>query len=218
MPVQHMVIVGMMAAGKTTLGLALAEHFGLPYLDSDEALSEQMGQTGKDLADREGVEFLHSCEATILLRQLAEETPSVISAAASTIDDAQCRDDLAKGHRVCWLDAPAELLLERLALRPTASALAAPEVVGSNAVRLRAAVANADEEEVGSHRRNLRKHEFELLFARRVTLFAQCATVRLDARLPVEMLVALVMNASLERATPVACALESPTRNGVPYG
>jgi shikimate kinase len=176
---QHVVIIGMMGSGKTTLGLALAERFSMPYFDSDEALTTKMGASGRDLSDRMGVEYLHSCEAEILLDQLAGESPSVISAAASTIDDATCREHLAKGHRVLWLDAPAALLTTRLQFR-------------SNSLESTTHTEDGDAPADVSHRRTLRSEEFESLLVRRRTLFAQSATICLDATLSLDELVALV--------------------------
>jgi shikimate kinase len=190
-PAKHVVIVGMMGSGKTTLGLALAEHFALPYFDSDQALLEKMGVTGRDLANRQGVDYLHACEAEILLHQLSRTTPSVISAAASTIDDATCRDHLAKGHRVCWLDAPAGLLTQRL--QALASSRASTEVARD---RSSAHGEPSEALEDGSHRRKLRSEEFEALFVRRRALFAKCSSVHLDATLPVEELLASVTAAA----------------------
>jgi shikimate kinase len=190
---QHVVIVGMMGSGKTTLGLALAEHFSLPYFDSDQTLIEKMGESGRDLADRRGVEFLHSCEAEILLDQLSSTSPSVISAAASTIDDATCRDHLARGHRVCWLDAPAGLLTQRLQAIASTKALAEESREPNAHNRTDADEAPQD----GSHRRKLRSAEFEALFIRRRALFAKSASVHLDATLPVEQLLARIVDASV---------------------
>jgi shikimate kinase len=195
-PAKHVVIVGMMGSGKTTLGLALAEHFALPYFDSDQALLEKMGVTGRDLANRQGVVYLHACEAEILLHQLSRTTPSVISAAASTIDDATCRDHLAKGHRVCWLDAPAGLLTQRL--QALASSRASTEVERGAKAQDRSSADGTPSEalEDGSHRRKLRSEEFEALFVRRRALFAKCSSVHLDATLPVEELLASVTAAA----------------------
>ena len=58
------------------------------------------------LADEIGVDAMHELEAAHLLQALAAPGPSVVAAAASTIDDAACRKALADpGVAVIWLKA-----------------------------------------------------------------------------------------------------------------
>ena len=109
----HVVIVGSMAVGKSTAGRALASRLGWPFRDSDDDLAAARGITGRELAEREGVEALHSWEADHLLRTLAEPHPIVVAAAASVVDDAACRAALKRPF-VVWLRAPATVLARRM--------------------------------------------------------------------------------------------------------
>lgn len=111
----HVVVVGMMAAGKTTLGRALAKRLGTPYLDSDDAIVARYGRSGRELAAKHGVDWLHDLEAEILIGQLADLTPSVISAAASAVDAPHCVRLLRERAFVCWVDVPATILTDRWA-------------------------------------------------------------------------------------------------------
>jgi shikimate kinase len=112
--VRHVVLVGLMGTGKTTVGRALAEALGLPFSDSDAAIERERGSTVKELADEIGVEEMHELEARHLLRALDAPEPSVISAAASTIDDAACRAALvAPGVTTIWLKADPAVLARR---------------------------------------------------------------------------------------------------------
>jgi len=100
----HVVLVGLMGTGKTTVGRALAGALGLPFSDSDAAIERERGSTVQELADEIGVEKMHELEAGHLLRALDTQEPSVIAAAASTIDDPACRAALvAPGVRTIWL-------------------------------------------------------------------------------------------------------------------
>ncbi len=108
------VIVGMMAAGKTTLGRAVADALGVGYHDSDEAIESTVGGNGRALAEGRGVDWLHALEADVLARQLDEREPGVISAAASVVDDEASRRLLAERATVCWVDVPIPVLEERI--------------------------------------------------------------------------------------------------------
>jgi shikimate kinase/catechol 2,3-dioxygenase-like lactoylglutathione lyase family enzyme len=112
----HLVVVGPMAVGKSTVGEALAGRTGRPLRDSDNDLAEAEGLTGRQFARARGVGALHRWEAEHLRRALRATMPSVIAAAASVVDDPACREEL-RGDRafVLWLTAPPEVLAARLA-------------------------------------------------------------------------------------------------------
>jgi shikimate kinase len=112
--VSHVVIVGSMAVGKTTVGRALAARLGRPFRDSDADLSATRGLTGRALAEHEGVDALHRWEAQDLLAELAATEPAVVAAAASVVDDAACLAAL-RDPFVVWLRAPAAVLARRMA-------------------------------------------------------------------------------------------------------
>jgi shikimate kinase len=112
--VRHVVLVGLMGSGKTTVGRALAAALGLPFSDSDAAIERERGSTVQELADELGVEEMHELESRHLLRALEAPEPSVIAAAASTIDDPACRAALAApGVRTIWLRAAPDVLARR---------------------------------------------------------------------------------------------------------
>jgi shikimate kinase len=111
---RHIVIVGHMGSGKTTLGRGLAKRLGLPLCDSDEALLRDEGTTARELQGRRGQVALHGLEAAHLLRALAAPEPCVICAAASTIDDEPCVAALSSPDVVViWLRASPVTLATR---------------------------------------------------------------------------------------------------------
>lgn len=102
--VPHIVVVGLMGSGKTTVGQALAARLGRPFRDSDADLRARTGRSARDIAARDGVDALHALELAHLLDALVSDTPAVISAAASIIDTPAGRAALAAGDvRVAWL-------------------------------------------------------------------------------------------------------------------
>jgi shikimate kinase len=122
--------MGLMGAGKTSLGSALAALWGLPLYDSDAELLAETGRTAKELLLDLGVDGLHDLEARHLLRRLGlgregapvdspgaldPAEPGVIAAAASTIDRPDCRAALGERALVVWVDVALETLVARQA-------------------------------------------------------------------------------------------------------
>lgn len=109
----HLVLVGEMATGKTTVGRLLAELVGRSHLDSDELLEEMLGVPGAAFATSMGVEALHDKELQVFLEAISEPDEAVISPAASVMDSEVAREALLR-QVVVWLDAPADVSLERI--------------------------------------------------------------------------------------------------------
>jgi shikimate kinase len=112
--IDHVVVTGLMASGKSTTGQRLAERLGWRWRDSDVDIQTATGKTVRELRDSEGVDAMHEREHAELMKALDDPTPSVISAAASVIDDPICRTSMSRpGVFVIWLHGSPELLARR---------------------------------------------------------------------------------------------------------
>jgi shikimate kinase len=110
----HIVLIGPMGVGKTTVGRLVADSLGRPLRDSDTDLGT-IHRNARQMAAKQGVEVLHRIEADLLLDALAVDQPLVIAAAASVVDDERCVDALGQPTvTVVWLHAPVATLLPRL--------------------------------------------------------------------------------------------------------
>lgn len=113
-PIRHIVLVGLMGAGKTTVGARVAARLGWSFRDSDAEITGQTGRTVRALRDEGGVDAMHALEARQLIDALTDPGPSVVAAAASVIDVAECRIALASaGVLVVWLRGSPDVLAER---------------------------------------------------------------------------------------------------------
>jgi shikimate kinase len=116
--VRHVVLVGAMGSGKTTIGRQVAEALGRQFVDNDVALERRTGRTAAELAATDGVELLHRQEAAELLDALAEPNGSVIAAAASVVVDGTVRTRLGEVGWVVWLQADQATLTTRMPSSP----------------------------------------------------------------------------------------------------
>ncbi len=113
MAVERVVLVGMMGAGKTTVGRALAARLGWPYLDNDAELRRRAGRSAAEVLAASGVEALHELEATVLDAALAAAPPVVLAAPGSAALDPSLAARLA-GLPVVWLRASPATLAARV--------------------------------------------------------------------------------------------------------
>jgi shikimate kinase len=82
-PGRHVVLIGMMGVGKTTVGTLLADRLGYEFWDNDVALERATGKTAAEVQQLEGWDGLHRTEAKLLDDALRSPVPKVIAAPGS---------------------------------------------------------------------------------------------------------------------------------------
>jgi shikimate kinase len=110
----HVVLIGMMGAGKTTVGRRLARRLRRPFLDSDERIEAEVGRTVAQIFADEGEPAFRRVEADVLRTMLDEPAPAVIAAAGGAVLDAANRERMRASGTVVWLRADPTALAERV--------------------------------------------------------------------------------------------------------
>jgi len=113
-PARRVLLVGMMGAGKTTVGKLLARRLGWRYVDSDDEVQAATGRTVKELFEAGGEEAFRPLESEALAAALDDDRPAVVSVAGGAVLDPANRELLRRAGTVVWLRATPETLLGRV--------------------------------------------------------------------------------------------------------
>jgi len=111
-------MVGMMGAGKTAVGRAVAVKLGVDFLDSDAAIEAAANLTVPEIFARDGEPFFRKREAEIIGR-LLRRTPCILSTGGGAFLAQENRDNISNTGVSVWLDAELELLWNRVSSKDT---------------------------------------------------------------------------------------------------
>jgi shikimate kinase len=111
---RHLVLVGLMGAGKTTVGQRCAELLERPFVDTDELVVASAGVPFDDIWAAEGEQGFRARERVAVTDAAASPTPLVISCGGGAVLDADNRRALRTTGVVVWLVASSSELASRL--------------------------------------------------------------------------------------------------------
>ncbi len=111
-------LVGMMGAGKSTVGRALSAATGWRYVDNDVLVAEATGLHVRELLEARGEAALREAESGALTVALALAPPVIAGVAAGVVLDASDRERLRNGGFVVYLRAQVATLVHRVSLQP----------------------------------------------------------------------------------------------------
>lgn len=116
-------LVGMMGAGKTTVGRRLAAALDLPFHDADAEIEQAAGTTISDLFARHGEESFRRGEAQVIERLLSGP-PIVLATGGGALTTEGTRRLVKERAISVWIRADLDTLVKRATKRPTRPLLA----------------------------------------------------------------------------------------------
>jgi shikimate kinase len=111
-------LVGLMGAGKTTVGRRLAARLELPFVDADAEIETASGLSVSEIFERFGEAHFRDGERRVIAR-LVDGAPKVIATGGGAFMQDETRSLLLERAVIIWLDADIETLVERVRRRNT---------------------------------------------------------------------------------------------------
>lgn len=111
-------MVGMMGAGKTAIGTALARYLGVAFLDSDAEIVAAANASIAEIFERDGEAFFRDRESQVIGR-LLDGTPGILSTGGGAFLRAENRAMIHERGISVWLRADLDLLWERVRHKTT---------------------------------------------------------------------------------------------------
>jgi shikimate kinase len=113
---KSIVLIGMMGAGKSSVGRCLQQRTGLARLDTDEMVAAQFGIPIAQIFEKHGEERFRIAE-TDVLRKLAPERPAIVVTGGGIVGNTENLDLLKQLGTVVWVTADEATLFERASRR-----------------------------------------------------------------------------------------------------
>ncbi len=108
---ENIVLTGMPASGKSSVGKALAKRMGREFFDLDEEIVRVAGKSIPEIFETEGENAFRELEARVLREELAQKNGIVLATGGGAILRDENVDQLCRNGRLYFLDRPLELLL-----------------------------------------------------------------------------------------------------------
>ena len=113
---RSVVLVGMMGAGKTSVGKRLAARLGLPFVDADAEIEAGARMTIPEIFEKFGEPYFRDGERRVIAR-LLEQGPLVLATGGGAFMNAATRERIAAAGVSIWLNPAFEMLLRRVRKR-----------------------------------------------------------------------------------------------------
>jgi shikimate kinase len=111
---KHLVLVGLMGAGKTTVGEACATRLGRPFVDTDDVVVALAGESIDEIFTARGEAAFREIERNAVADVCVSPDPLVVACGGGTVVDADNRKRLRDAGVVVWLRAPVDVLAARV--------------------------------------------------------------------------------------------------------
>ena len=109
---RSIVLVGMMGAGKSSIGRRLAGRLGIPFIDADTEIENAAGMSIPEIFETHGEPYFRAGEKRVIAR-LLDSGPQVLATGGGAVMDQNTRDLIhIKGISI-WLKADVDVLIKR---------------------------------------------------------------------------------------------------------
>lgn len=109
---RSVVLVGMMGAGKSSIGRRLSARLGIPFVDADTEIESAAGMTIPEIFAKHGEPYFRAGEARVIARLLDGE-PKVLATGGGAVMDTHTRELIAEKGVSIWLNADIDVLIKR---------------------------------------------------------------------------------------------------------
>jgi shikimate kinase len=113
---RSVVLVGMMGAGKSTIGRRLSARLGMPFLDADTEIEAAAGMSIPDIFESHGEPHFRDGEARVIAR-LLDSGPAVIATGGGAFMREETRSRVGAKAVSIWLKADADIIMRRVKRR-----------------------------------------------------------------------------------------------------
>jgi shikimate kinase len=113
---RSIVLVGMMGAGKSTIGRRLSARLRLPFLDADTEIETAAGMSIPDIFETHGEPHFRDGEARVIAR-LIESGPAVLATGGGAFMREETRSRIRNKAVSIWLKADADIIMRRVKRR-----------------------------------------------------------------------------------------------------
>ncbi|MET0182828.1 MAG: shikimate kinase [Caulobacterales bacterium] len=110
-------LVGLMGAGKTTVGRRLAAALELPFADADAEIERAAGLTVSEIFARHGEAEFRRGERSVIARLLGDR-PLILATGGGAFIDPEARALMKEKAVTVWLKAPLDVLMRRVEKKP----------------------------------------------------------------------------------------------------
>jgi len=123
------VLVGLMGAGKTSVGRRLAEKLGIPFVDADHEIERAAGKTIKDIFAEHGEPYFREGERRVIQRLIGDGAQVLATGGGAYMND-ETRARIQEHGISVWLKASLPLLMKRVSKRQDRPLLQAEDPEG----------------------------------------------------------------------------------------
>src|SRR5215468_2435999 len=113
---RSVVLIGMMGAGKSTIGRRMAARLRLPFLDADTEIETAAGMSIPDIFETHGEPHFRDGEARVIAR-LLDSGPSVVATGGGAFMREETRNRVRERAVSIWLKADADVIMKRVRRR-----------------------------------------------------------------------------------------------------